>query len=505
MTCFVGHDLGTGANKAVLARADGHVLASARAGYPLHHPRPGWAEQDPADWWRAVCSCTRELLERARVDASEVAGLCFAGQMLALAPLARDATPTRPAISWMDGRAEEQARRIARRFGGEALVRAVAGAAPTGKDVVAKIAWIRDEEPDVMRATAAFCDATGYLVARATGLLLADHTAAAGTGMTSRRTRDWSRALAAIGGLPLDKMPPVRRCVDVAGPLTADAARDLGLAPGTPVAVGMADIPAAAVGSGALEHGDAHVYLGTSAWLGVAVARPKHVPRAGIVSVASADPDMFLLIGESETAGACADWIARTLGLSAAEPASLDDLASRSEPGARGALFAPWMFGERSPVPDSSVRAAFVNLSLEHRREDLARAVLEGVAYNLAWILDAAGVAGVACPSLRAIGGGARSDLWLQTLADVAGRPVSRVSHPQDAGAIGAALMAAVALRRLPSVRAVKGVVALERTFEPRADFAEPHRARAAVLRELHPSLSRASRRLGGARTGAGA
>lgn len=493
MDLFLGHDLGTGGVKSVLVDGSGRLVAEAMATYSLSHPRAGWAEQDPGDWWRAVVETTRQLV--ADVDTTTVRAMCFAGQMLALAPLDAAGEPTRPAISWLDGRAGDEARAMTRRMGGQKILRLLAGASPTGKDIVAKIAWIRRHEPDVFRQTHAFCDATGYLVARATGRIAMDPTAAGGTGVLSLGSGRWSRLLARASGLPLDKMPPLLGSAEVAGELSLERAGECGLRAGVPVAMGMADIPAAAVGSGAVRSGDAHVYLGTSAWIGVTLDTPRSVPRAGIAVVPAAAPGAFLLIGESETAGACREWVERAVGVTSAE--ALDALVERAEPGARGLLFAPWLFGERSPVPDATLRGGFLGLSLEHGPEHLARAVHEGVALNLGWILDEISTLSIGCAALRAVGGGSQSDAWLQILADATGRRIERVVEPRHAGAIGAALVGAVAVGALPSVEAIGDVVSVDRVFEPRPALTRQYRAHAAALREAHPLLSRLARTLG--------
>ncbi|MBX7197415.1 MAG: FGGY-family carbohydrate kinase [Sandaracinaceae bacterium] len=491
---FLGHDLGTSGTKAVLVDERARVVSSAVASYALDRPREGWAEQSPEAWWRAVSETTRACVREAGVGPSDIGAIAFAGQMLSLVALDARGEPTRPAISWLDGRAEAQARRVIRRFGGERVLHWLAGAAPTGKDIVAKIAWLADEEPEVFARTAALTDATGFLVARATGELAIDMTAAGCTGMLVPETRRWSRLLSAMASFPLDKAPRLVPSTDVVGRLTARAAGDLGLAEGTRVVMGMADIPAAAVGSGATRPGDAHVYLGTSSWIGVSVDRPKSAARAGIASVPSADPRGFLLIGESETAGACRQWLASTLRVDDAE---LERLAASSEPGARGLLFLPWMYGERSPVPDTAVRGAFVGLSLEHEPRHLARALYEGVALNLAWILDEMRAIGEPCSSLRVIGGGAASDVWLEILADVTGRPVERVESARLAGAVGAALVAAVGVGAEPSVVGLRERVRVERTFTPRSEHRGRYGDLGAAMRELHRPLSRAARLLG--------
>ena len=490
---FIGHDLGTSSDKAVLVSVDGEVLATASAEYPLHHPRPGFAEQDPEDWWSAVCETTRAVVAEADVAPEAIEGLCFAGQMLALVPMDRSGRPTRPAISWMDARAGRQARRLVRRLGGERIVSMLAGGSPSGKDLIPKITWLAEEEPSVFAKTDAFCDATGYLVARATGKLRIDPTAAGGTGIYLAKKREWSRLLARLTSFPLAKMPEVVPSSKEAGTLTPEAAAELGLTPGTSVAMGMADIPAAAVGSGAVGLGDAHVYLGTSAWIAVTIESPKAVPRAGIASVPAADLSSCLLIGESETAGACRDWLVEALELASDR---VDHVAAQAPPGSGNLLFCPWLFGERSPVSDEHIRGGFVNLGLQHGRPELARAVLEGVALNLRWTLDAMGSVQEPCPELRAIGGGARSDLWLQIIADVTERPVERVRHPQLAGAIGAALMAAVATGAVGSVPDIASRVHIAARFEPNQQNGAVYRRLSSAFRSVQGPLSDLGRRL---------
>ncbi len=487
MDCFVGHDLGTGGNKAVLCDLQGEVLAAHVSAYPVSYPRPGWVEQDPEHWWRAVCEGTRAVT--AGIDPARIKALTFAGQMLALVPLGRDAKPTRPALSWLDHRGDDEARRINRRMGGERIVRMLAAGAPTGKDLVAKIAWIRRHEPKVHAATAAYGDATSALVARATGRLAIDPCAAGGTGILSLSTRRWSPLLARLIDFPLEKMPEILPSAAIAGPLLPLSARELGLPEALPVAMGTADIPAAAVGSGAVEPGDAHLYLGTSSWIGLTLRRALHLPRHGIASVPSAAPDGALLIAESETAGACRDWFEAQIG-------PLDDAAAAATPpGADGLLFLPWLFGERAPVSNSALRGGFVGLSLQHTRAHMARALLEGVALNLAWILQAIRKKTRPNPGLRAIGGGARSDLWLQIIADATGEAVTRIAEPRLAGALGAALLGAVATGALPDLTAIKARIHTEATFEPRPEHAPTYAAGLAAFQSLAPALSRLARR----------
>jgi len=500
----IGHDVGTGGSKAVLMDTAGSVLATGFEPYPVYYPEPNWAEQDPEDWWRAVTACTRRLLESSGVRPDQVIGMGFAGQMVGVVPVDASGQPLRPAIIWLDSRADEQARRITRRLGGERVVTRVAAAIPSGKDVVCKIVWMKENEPAVFRDTDSFLDVTGYLVHRATGSIIIDHTGAGGTGMLTG-AREWSRLLSRWIGIPIDKMPPIKSSIDIAGGLTSEAARGMGLPAGTPVIAGMADIPAAATGSGALDNGDAHINLGTSSWLCLSVSRPKNLGKHGIAAVASADPDMYIMIGESETAGACLKWFAEQFARpdewnrSSGEMAifkTLDESVEKVEPGSGRLIFTPWMFGERSPVGDTTLRASFVNLSLEHSRDHLLRAIYEGVAYNLRWLIDIVADAGFPCESVRAIGGGAKSDVWMQIVADVTGRRIEAVENPQEAGAVGCALAVAAALKIYDNYKQLKNVVRVRKTFEPQRELSPAYEELYRNFRRLYPGLSRVCRSL---------
>lgn len=505
---IVSHDVGTGGSKAVLTDVAGTIVASSFEPYETSHPQPHWAEQDPADWWRAVTGSTRRLLEESKVKPNQVMGTGFATQMLGVLPVDAAHNALRPGIIWLDNRASEQASRMVRRLGGSKVMMMVAGAVPSGKDVICKILWIRDEEPKIWEQTHKIVDITGYLVLKSTGNFMVDHTAAGATGLLNNKTREWSGALARLVGVPLEKMPPIKSCIEVVGVLTKEAAAEMGLEPGTPVIGGMGDVPSAATGSGALENGDAHICLGTSGWLCISVSKVKNLGKNGIYSIASPDPEMFLMIGETETAGACLKWFAERLATEEEiEQASrgggdmaiyevLDEVVKRVEPGSGRLLFTPWMFGERAPVTDITLRGSFINLSLEHDRDHMLRAIYEGVAYNCRWLLDAVGKAGFKCRTLRAIGGGARSDIWMQIMADVTRREVEAVDNPQEAGAMGCALAVAVALKEYSGYRDLKNVVRVRKSFEPDPECCSVYDDLYEVFRCLHGNLSDVCRRL---------
>ena len=497
MGYLLAHDAGTGGNKAVLVDTSGHVCATAFAPYPTHQPRPDWAEQAPEDWWNAVASTTRQVMEQARATPRDILAIAHTTQLLGIVPMGGDGQPLRPAIIWLDARAPEQAERIMRRFLGRRAFAAVAGAELSGKDGLAKLLWLKENEPSIYEKMACFLDVNGYLTYRATGVQAMEWSCASAIGFDLKK-KDWLRAIIRYIGLDQNKFPPLVRSLDAVGGLTAQAARDCGLLQGTPVFGGGGDAMGAAVGSGAVGEGEGHIYLGTSGWVGV-VTRRNPTGRYGVVATQSADPEKALLFAEMETAGACLKWVAEQFYRSErADPnvpnvyALMDELVERVPPGADCLICTPWIFGERAPIADTWVRATLFNLSADHTREHLLRAVYEGVAFNLRWIIEVVeGRFGFPLPVLRAIGGGARGAPWLQIIADVTGRRVEAVAHPMEAGAVGMALTAAVGLGLYPSIESLKQVVQVERAFEPRPAHAATYERLYRAYRKLYGCLRR--------------
>lgn len=504
----VAHDVGTGGTKGILCTTAGEVVAVDMEPYAISYPREHCAEQEPADWWNAVAAATRRLMENSGTDPADIAGVSFATQMLGVVPVTETGEPLCPGIIWMDCRAQEQADRMVRRMGGPRVLMSLVGAVPSGKDVLCKIKWIKEKEPEIYRRTHVFLDVKGYLVFRATGKFETDQTAASVTGVMDKKTRDWSPLLGRMLGLDLAKMPTVRRSIDIAGGLTREAARDMGLPKGTPVISGMGDAPAAPLGGGALDHGDSVISIGTSGLLMITIDKPVNLGRFGMASIASADPDKWLLVAEMNTAGACLGWFAKQLATESERgraPSSetgifevLDEVVGGTAVGADGLIFTPWMYGERAPVTDTTLRGAFVNVSIDSTREDMLRAVYEGVAMNFRWVFEAAETKGLPCRTVRAIGGGARSDQWMQVFADVTGRRMESVEDPQQAGAVGAALAVPLALGMYDSYRDIKQVVKVRATFEPDPGNRSIYDGMYGAFKRLHKKLSPVYKSLNG-------
>ena len=494
MGYLLAYDVGTTRTKAVLVSEDGRVIASAYQAYPTYYPGPLQAEQEPEDWWKAMAGTARAVLERGRARPEEILAVSSSTQMLNVIPVDSEMQPLRRCISWLDGRAGREARWVMGRLGGPTLFAMLLGVAITGKDLLPKYIWLKRHEPDVYRRTAAFLDASGYLLHRATGRLVYEWTTAFVTGFFNLKRKTWDSSVMRYMGLDPAKFPELIQSCETVGGLTEAAAADLGLRAGTPVIAGAGDAHCTAVGSGAVGEGDGHLCLGTSGYVAITTGR-RFGGKRGIATTQSADRDKFLMIGETETCGACLNWAARELYRAEPDSATLqamDREVEGVEPGSGGLLFAPWMYGERSPVPDERARAAFVNLGANHSRAQMTRAIYEGTAYNLTWILDSYREHYHLRPDpLRVLGGGASGRPWVQILADVSGRAVEVVAHRDVAGAFGAALIAGVGIGLFPTIEATKPMVGIEGVVRPNP----AHKARYAGLsrsfRELYPSLRR--------------
>ncbi len=495
MDYILAHDVGTSGNKAVLVETTGKVHATAFIPYDVDYPHPGWAEQDPEGWWRAIVTTTRQVMQSGGVAPSNILGMVHATQMLGIVPMSSTGQPLRPAIIWLDARAPDQAKRMMNKFLGRRMFSVIAGAELSGKDGLPKLLWLKENEPEVYQQMTCFLDVNGYLIYRATGKQVFEWSCASAFGFDIGK-KDWLRSIISYLGLDMRKFPALVRSIDRVGGLTKEAASECGLLEGTPVFGGGGDAPAAATGSGAVAEGDGHIYLGTSGWICVTTGKNPN-GHDGVACIQASDPGKSLLMAEMETAGACLKWIANEFyKAEQADPnvpnvyALMDKKILTVPPGSGSLVYTPWMYGERSPISDTWVRSTFFNLSADHTREHLLRAVYEGIAYNLRWILEIVEKKfNYPLPVLRLIGGGVRGDPWMQIIADVTGRRVETVANPLEAGAVGIALTAAVGLGAYPDHNALKNIVQVGREFTPNTENANCYNDLYRTYRQLYFNL----------------
>lgn len=501
---ILAHDTGTGGDKAVLTDLEGRVIQSAYQPYDVYYPRPDWAEQDPKELWRAVAATTKQVIAQAGIHSGEILGVGISAQMFNLLPVDESIKPVTPMLSWLDVRSVPQADRV---LSGEmpGFLFQKTGNIPTAKDVIPKILWIKEERPDLWARTAYLLDCKEYILFRMTGKVAIDWHGASVFFLFDPYKKTWSKEVCEALGIPVERLPVAYPCTQVIGEVTTQAAAETGLAPGTPVVICAGDVAVAQSGSGANQAGKAHLCIGTATWVGLSSKVFHNDSKKPFWALSHIDPDKWIIAGEMETGGGALMWFrdafcqeedrqAQTAGISTY--ALLGQMAEAVEPGSDRLLFLPWLSGERAPVLDHYARGGFVGLSLGHTKSHLARAVMEGVAFHIRWIIEALEQLGLPVREINAIGGGSTSPVWTQIISDITARTLNIVEHPQEAGAMGAALAVAVGMGVYPSMEAVDEVIKIHHSTEPRPRHKARYDAMYQEYREIYTALSPIYRRL---------
>jgi xylulokinase len=445
---ILAHDLGTTGNKASLFDEEGKVRASSLYTYGTEYPRPNWVEQNPEDWWKAVCASTKELLSTAKVNPKQIACITFSGQMMGCVVLDRQARPLRNALIWADTRAIPQAEQMIANVGMENAYR-ITGHRASSSYSAAKIMWVRDHQPEIFSEAHKFVHAKDFIVARLTGVFATDFSDASGTNLYDLQTYDWSPTMLEAAGLDRSILPELHESTDVIGQVLASVADEVGVAAGTPVVIGGGDGCCAAAGAGVVREGRAYNYLGSSSWIAIASKQPIFDPLLRTFTWAHMMRGMYSPCGTMQAAGGSYQWLRDTFcqqEKEAAEqlkvsPYELMNLqAEKSTPGAHGLLYFPYLLGERSPRWNPDARAVYFGLTMGHTRADIIRATLEGITLNLKVILNAFRQQGAQIEAMRVIGGGASGRTWRQIMADIYGIPIQRPALLAEATSFGAAL-----------------------------------------------------------------
>jgi xylulokinase len=469
--CILAFDLGTGGPKVALVSSDGEVIGHEVEKTDLVLLPGGGAEQDPADWWRAISTAAKKLLARNLVPADRVVGIGVTAQWMGTVAIDRDGNHLANAIIWMDARGGKYAYRITRggpiNISGYSIPRlrrwlSITGGLPsrTGKDSIGHILFIKNEWPEVYERTYKFLEPMDYLNYRLTGIPAASYDTITGHWLTDNRDLSNVRyvdKLIDLTGVDRGKLPDLRPTGAVLGTITTEIAKEFGLRPDVRVVMGTPDTESAAIGSGAVRDFEPHLYIGTSSWLTCHVPFKRVDIASSITSLPSGIPGRYLVATEQDIAGGCLTmfrdqvfWPDDELSNGAAPEDALERFnraAERIPPGSGRLIFTPWLNGERTPVENHTIRGGFFNQSLNTTRAHMVRAVFEGVALNTRWMhgtvekytkrrLD----------NINFIGGGANSPLWSQIHADVLDRRIRAVKDPRLANARGAAFTALVAL-----------------------------------------------------------
>ncbi len=461
-------DLGTSSLKTALISTSGKVMGWEAQDLPLYILPNGGAEQNPQDWWDAFMVTARRLIQKEMVPVENIIAVCCSTQGECTVPVDDEGNALMNAISWYDMRGAKYLPKIIGgliKMSGYNLFKILrwlnlTGGAPThtGTDPSAHMLFIRYEYPEIYQKTYKFLAALDYMNLRLTGKIVATSDSILTSWVTDNRDSQhitYDDGLLKDCGIAPDKFPELVQCTTVVGDLKREVAQALGLKDGVKVVAGAIDVSAAAIGSGAVNDFDAHVYIGTSNWVAAHVPYKKTDLSSSMASVPCAIPGKYLMIVLQTTAGGNLNYLRDKILfhkdelLNENHPLDVfqifDRIAAKVPAGSHGLMYMPWIYSERAPIDDRNVRAALFNISLENTREDIIRAFLEGVALNTRWLIaPAEKFMGRKLTQLNFVGGGAKSDVWSQILADVLNLNINQVRDPVQANARGAAFIAAV-------------------------------------------------------------
>jgi xylulokinase len=498
MPHLLGIDIGTSGTKTLVCDDDGTVVATAMSPHAISSPKPGWSEQDPADWWSATVTATRSVLKKAKLKGGDIGGVGLSGQMHGSVFLADGVKPLRPALLWNDQRTGEQCAEIESKAGGRArLIGMVANPALTGF-TAPKILWVRQHEPRVYAKAKHVLLPKDYIRLRLTGEYATEVSDASGTLLLDVANRRWSDEL--LGLLQIDRalLPPVSESPEVTGRLTAAAAAELGLAAGTPVVGGGGDQAAGAVGNGIVTAGVVSATLGTSGVMFAHSETPTGDALGRVHTMCHAVPGKWCVFGCMLSAGGSFQWFRNNLAdveTAAAKKRKVDPYellvaeAATAPAGCEGLFFLPYLTGERCPHPDPLARGGWVGLTARTTRAMMIRSLLEGVTFGMRDALEIMRGMGIAASQVRASGGGARSDFWRQLQADIYNAPLV-VTNAAEGPAYGAALLAGVGTGAWSSVeQACKGSIRAASKVAPNKRSAAAYDRRYAVYDKLYGDL----------------
>ncbi|MFZ0732274.1 MAG: xylulokinase [Candidatus Sulfotelmatobacter sp.] len=499
---YLGIDVGTGGTRALVIDSSGNVIASASCEH--HHfasPRPGWAEQDPRDWWRACGEAVRKAIESSGHNAADIKCVGFSGQMHGAVLLDASDEVVRPAIIWCDQRSEAQSRELEQMFGRDTLIRLTCNP-PLTNFTLTKFLWVRETEPQSWSRVAHVMLPKDYVRFRLTGERAIDMADASGTLLLDVANRRWSSEVLAKTGIDPKLLPALFESPQVCGKVSAAGAEATGLLAGTPVVAGAGDQAAGAVGMGIARVGAVSATIGTSGVVFASTDRPAMDPQGRLHTFCHAIPGRWHVMGVTQAAGLSLRWYRDQFSMASPtvqksiqnkdgrDPYDIfAEEAASAPPASEGAFWVPYLMGERTPHLDPNARAALVGLTASHTRAHVIRAIMEGVAFSLKDTFTIFEEMKIPVTSIRLGGGGARSTLWRQIQADVYGREVEIVAAEEGA-AYGAAILAGVGAGAWPSVeQACDAVVRVAKRIAPNSQDSATMQKAYGKFRKIYPAL----------------
>jgi len=506
MSYMMGIDVGTTGTRAVVVRPDGHVVGAATGDHqPMRMPKPGWAEQDPADWWQAAIVAVRAALANAGLKGADIAAIGLSGQMHGVVLLDQTYAVIRPALIWCDQRSQAQCDWITAQVGSERLIQLVSNPALTGFSAP-KLLWVRDNEPENYARAAHFLLPKDFVRFRLTGEFATEVSDASGTLLFDVTNRRWSSEM--LGALEVDSklLPRAYESPEITGQITRETALVTGLKAGTPVVGGGGDQASSAVGNGIVLPGLTSATLGTSGVIFTYTEAPKLDPRGRIHTFCHAVPGKWHVMGVTQGAGLSLRWFREHFGESEAWYARQTDVdsydliikeAEKIPPGSEGLLWLPYLMGERTPHLDAQARGMWFGLTAAHTRAHLIRSILEGVAFSLRDSLEIFQELEIPVKQIRASGGGSRSFLWRQIQADIYGKELVTL-RTAEGSAFGAALLAGVGAKIYASVQeSAREAIQIRERMTPQATNVRRYDKQYQIYRSLYPAVRELAHKLG--------
>ena len=526
----IAYDIGTTGVKTCLFEIENEIklIAAAMEGYNLYILPGGGAEQDPDEWWQAICNTTKTVFSKCDILPEQIEGISFCSQMQGLVLVDKDLRPVHRAFSYMDQRAKKQIKdgiAYGIKIAGANIFKLIPSLIITGavsasvKDPVWKYNWVKENEPENFKRVHKWLDVKEYIICRMTDRCVMTRDSAFGTLLYDIRKgkEGFSKTICKLLGVDINHLPEIVESTDWVGGLTEKAAAELGLRPGTAVFGGGGDASLIGVGAGSVELGETHVYNGTSGWVSTVVDKSVVDASAMIAAIIGAQKDSFNYFAELETAGKCLEWVKDHLALDEigifldktdvvqskeTVYTSLYDYLSKVvneiPAGSQGVIFTPWLHGNRCPFEDPNARGMFFNISLDVGKTELIRSVLEGVCMHMRWFLETQDKKIKTSNVIRFVGGGALSDVTCQILADITDRTVETVDSPQNVGAVGAAVIMAVGLGVIDDVSHAKRLIPAKKTFIPNPKNKEVYDRNYEVYKALYKNNKNAFKALNG-------
>ncbi|MCX7049594.1 MAG: xylulokinase [Candidatus Sumerlaeota bacterium] len=497
MAYLLGLDIGTSGTKALLIDAKGRIIASATQEYPLLSPKPGWAEQDPSDWWKATCATTKKVLAQSRVTPADIKGVGLSGQMHGSVFMDKKGGVIRPALLWCDARTVAECAEINKRVGAQRFHQLISNPPLVGF-TAPKIVWLKNHEPKKYAQVRHVVLPKDYVRYRLTGEILCEVSDAAGTVLFNVKKRQWCNEVLDALGIPREWMPETRESYDVCGTINAEAARLTGLKVGTPVVGGGADNTCGAIGSGVVVEGRVSASLGTSGVIFAPTNQLRVDKLERVHSFVHSTRHQWYLMGCMISAGMALRWYRDKVAMDEIALAKKEkrdvydrftEAASKIPAGAEGLWFLPYLQGERSPLNDPYARGCFIGLTFRHDRAHIVRAIIEGITFGMRSMLEVIKDLGTSVKEIRALGGGAKSPFWRQLMADIFGDEIAILQQEQG-GAMGAAILAGVGAGIFGDFKETTDrFVKVARRLEPSKKLHAAYAERYEMFKELYQSL----------------